>query len=102
MHYILQAVIISLVIGVVGRKLYRHITIPPFVKKCARDCLRIRSSRPGICTRRARTQPTPFHAFTSLSRLTHSSCRRVAGKGSSASALKKVCVLSAAISDGLI
>jgi hypothetical protein len=35
MHYILQAVIISLVIGVAGRKLNRRITISPFVKKCA-------------------------------------------------------------------
>jgi hypothetical protein len=35
MHYILQAAIITLVIGLLSRKLYRHITIPPFVKNCA-------------------------------------------------------------------
>jgi hypothetical protein len=26
---------ISVLIGLLGRKLYRHITIPPFAKKCA-------------------------------------------------------------------
>ncbi len=35
MHHIIQAVVISVLIGLLGRKLYQHITIPPFVKKCA-------------------------------------------------------------------
>jgi hypothetical protein len=35
MHHIIQAVVISVLIGLLGRKLYQHIPIPPFVKKCA-------------------------------------------------------------------
>jgi hypothetical protein len=35
MHYVIQALIISLVVGLLWRKIHRPITIPPFVKKCA-------------------------------------------------------------------
>jgi hypothetical protein len=35
MHHIIQVILISVLIGLLGRKLYEHITIPPFVKKCA-------------------------------------------------------------------
>jgi hypothetical protein len=35
MHHIIQAVVISVLIGLLGRKLYQHIPIPPFVQKCA-------------------------------------------------------------------
>jgi hypothetical protein len=35
MHYVLQAIIISAVIALLGRKLCRHVTVPPFAKKCA-------------------------------------------------------------------
>jgi hypothetical protein len=35
MHHVFQAIIISAVVGLLGRKFYRHVTVPPFAKKCA-------------------------------------------------------------------
>jgi len=35
MHYVIQGLIISVVIGLLWRKLHRPITISPFLKKCA-------------------------------------------------------------------
>ena len=35
MHYVIQALIISIVMGLLWRKIPRPVTIPPFLKKCA-------------------------------------------------------------------
>jgi hypothetical protein len=69
MHYVLQAIIISAVIGLLGRKLCRHVTVPPFAKKCAAVVFGPALQGLAFRPRRACAEPPSFNAVASLSLL---------------------------------